>query len=104
MRTRPAAVAGRFYPADPAALAALVDGLLAAAPRARRDVRPVALVAPHAGFRFSGAVAATAYARLVPWRREITRVVVLGSAHFAPLRGMAVPAAAAFATGVSRSC
>lgn len=100
MRIRPAAVAGRFYPADPAALAALVDGLLAEAPRARQDVRPVALVAPHAGFRFSGPVAATAYAHLAPWHAEITRVVVLGPAHFAPLRGIAVPAADAFATAL----
>ncbi len=60
---RSPAMAGRFYPDDPAACAATVDGYLA-------DVRlvagapPKALVAPHAGFIYSGAVAATAYARL----------------------------------------
>jgi AmmeMemoRadiSam system protein B len=58
VRVRPAAVAGRFYPGDPDALTALVDALLADVPPPRRHVRPVAVVAPHAGFRFSGPVAA----------------------------------------------
>ena len=61
-------------------------------------MRPVAVVAPHAGFRFSGPVAATAYAQLAPWRGEVARVVVLGPAHFTPLRGMAIPSVGAFAT------
>ena len=98
MRVRPAAVAGRFYPAEPGALAALVDGLLAGAHPARPDARPVALVAPHAGFRYSGAVAATAYASVTPWGGEVSGVVILGPAHFVPLRGMAVPGVDAFAT------
>ena len=90
VRVRPAAVAGRFYPGDPDALAALVDALLADVPLPRRRVRPVAVVAPHASFRFSGPVAATAYAHLAPWRGEVASVVVLGPAHFTPLRGMAL--------------
>ena len=98
MRVRPAAVAGRFYPGDPDALAALVDALLADVPPPRRRVRPVAVVAPHAGFRFSGPVAATAYAHLAPWRGEVAGVVVLGPAHFTPLHGMAIPSVGAFAT------
>ncbi|WP_448625286.1 AmmeMemoRadiSam system protein B [Geodermatophilus sp. URMC 64] len=98
MRVRPAAVAGRFYPADPDALAALVDELLGDVPAEEPRARPVAVVAPHAGFQYSGAVAAHAYAQLVPWREEITRVVVLGPAHFVPLDGMAVPGVDAFAT------
>jgi len=98
VRVRPAAVAGRFYPGDPDALAALVDALLADVPPPRRRVRPVAVVAPHAGFRFSGPVAATAYAHLAPWRGEVASVVVLGPAHFTPLRGMAIPSVGAFAT------
>jgi AmmeMemoRadiSam system protein B len=92
------AVAGRFYPDDPDVLAALVDALLAKAPPSWHRARPVALVAPHAAFRFSGAVAATAYAHLSPWRGDVARVVVLGPAHFTPLRGMALPAVEAFAT------
>ena len=98
VRVRPAAVAGRFYPGDPDALAALVDALLADVPLPRRRVRPVAVVAPHASFRFSGPVAATAYAHLAPWRGEVASVVVLGPAHFTPLRGMAIPSVGAFAT------
>lgn len=98
MRVRPVAVAGRFYPDDPDVLAALVDALLAKAPPSRHRARPVALVAPHAAFRFSGAVAATAYAHLSPWRGDVARVIVLGPAHFTPLRGMALPAVEAFAT------
>ena len=98
VRVRPTAVAGRFYPGDPDALAALVDALLAKAPPPRRRRRPVAVVAPHAGFRFSGPVAATAYAHLSPWRGEVARVVVLGPAHFTPLHGMALPSVEAFAT------
>jgi MEMO1 family protein len=97
-RVRPAAVAGRFYPGDPDALARLVDALLAAAPPPRRRRRPVAVVAPHAGFRYSGRVAATAYTHLSPWRGDVARVVVLGPAHFTPLHGMALPSVDACAT------
>ena len=98
MRSRPAAVAGRFYPADPGELATLVDRLLATAlPEATRPP-PVALVAPHAGFQYSGSVAAAAYAQLVPHRAAVRRVVVLGPAHFVPFRGMAVPSVDTFAT------
>jgi AmmeMemoRadiSam system protein B len=98
VRVRPAAVAGRFYPADPWALADLVDGLLGDVRTERHAARPVAAIAPHAGYQYSGAVAATAYAHLAPWREDIDRVVVLGPAHFVPLEGMAVPSTEAFAT------
>jgi AmmeMemoRadiSam system protein B len=98
VRVRPTAVAGRFYPADPDTLAALVDALLAKVPPPRRRSRPVALVAPHAAFRFSGPVAATAYAHLSHWSGDVARVVVLGPAHFTPLRGMAIPTVEAFDT------
>jgi AmmeMemoRadiSam system protein B len=98
VRVRPAAVAGRFYPAGRSALADLVDGLLADVRDERQPVRPAAVVAPHAGYQYSGAVAATAYAHLARWRAGIVRVVVLGPAHFVPLRGMAVPGVDAFAT------
>jgi AmmeMemoRadiSam system protein B len=98
MRIRPAAVAGRFYPAAPSALADLVDGLLDDVRTEPHPARPVAAVAPHAGYEYSGAVAATAYAVLGLWREHITRVALLGPAHFVPLEGMAVPAMDAFAT------
>lgn len=98
MRIRPAAVAGLFYPADPRVLTGLVDRLLDEVRTERHAGRPAAAVAPHAGYRYSGAVAATAYAHLAPWRSGITRVVVLGPSHFVPLDGMAVPGVDAFAT------
>jgi AmmeMemoRadiSam system protein B len=99
---RPAAVAGSFYPGDPGKLAAVVDTLLERA-RLRAPVgavapAPVALVAPHAGYVYSGRVAATAYSWLRD--RSVRRVAVLGPAHYVPLTGIAVPAAAAFATPI----
>jgi AmmeMemoRadiSam system protein B len=98
MTVRPAAVSGRFYPADPVDLAALLDRLLAAVrPRpCPSGRRPVALVAPHAGYRYCGTVAAAAYAQLTGF--DGGRVVVLGPAHFEPLTGCAVPSVDAFAT------
>jgi hypothetical protein len=91
------AVSGQFYTDDPDALARQVDDLLAAAPApAARD--PKAVIAPHAGFMFSGAVAATAYARFAPGRGRIRRVIVLGPSHFVPVRGLAAASAERFAT------
>jgi AmmeMemoRadiSam system protein B len=98
VRIRPAAVAGRFYPAHPSALADLVDSLLADVRDERQPARPAAVIAPHAGYQYSGTVAAAAYAQLARWRVGIARVVVLGPAHFTPLEGMAVPSTDAFAT------
>ena len=71
VRVRPTAVAGQFYPGAADTLAALVDALLADAPPSRQRARPVGLIAPHAGFRFSGAVAAAAYAHLSSWRGDV---------------------------------
>ncbi len=98
MRVRPPAVAGRFYPADPEELRDLVDRLLDEVCGRPRPVPPAAVVAPHAGYRYSGAVAATAYAHLTAAPHAVPRVVLLGPAHFCPLDGMAVPAVDAFGT------
>jgi AmmeMemoRadiSam system protein B len=98
VRVRPPAVAGRFYPADPEELRDLVDRLLDEVCGRPRPVPPAAVVAPHAGYRYSGAVAATAYAHLTAAPHAVPRVVLLGPAHFCPLDGMAVPAVDAFAT------
>lgn len=94
---RQPAVAGQFYPADGSPLRELVDDLLEQAPAALGDA-PKAVIAPHAGFMFSGEVAATAYARLAPERGRIRRVVVLGPSHFVPVRGVAASSAARFVT------
>jgi MEMO1 family protein len=96
---RSPAVAGTFYDADPRRLAAGVDALLDAAPRpSERAPRPAGLVVPHAGYGYSGPVAASAYAHLRPHAASYERVVLLGPSHFVPVRGMAVPVATAFTT------
>ncbi len=95
MAVRLPSVAGTFYPADPARLAAEVDGLLEGATPAAVP-EPVALVAPHAGYVYSGPVAASAYALLRA--RTPERVAILGPAHLVPLRGAAVPSAPAWRT------
>lgn len=96
---RPAAFAGSFYPGAHGALEAAVRGYLAAAPRpVRGEPAPKALIAPHAGYIYSGPVAASAYARLAARRGEITRVVLLGPSHRVFLRGLAAPDVDAFET------
>ncbi|MEW6119201.1 MAG: AmmeMemoRadiSam system protein B [Pseudomonadota bacterium] len=96
--TRPAAVAGSFYPDSPDALRRVVDDLLAAVPASVPGPAPKALIVPHAGYIYSGAVAAQAYARLTPLRGRIRRVVLLGPAHRVYVRGLALPEAESFAT------
>ena len=90
---RPPAVAGSFYPADPAELAAQVTRLLA---EAKPGPAPKALIAPHAGYAYSGPIAASAFRRVQG--APVRRVVLLGPAHTAYLRGAALPEAQAFAT------
>jgi AmmeMemoRadiSam system protein B/AmmeMemoRadiSam system protein A len=79
-QVRQAAVAGGFYPADPKELAAMVDGFLARATVPEQKGQVVALVAPHAGYPFSGAVAGRSYALLKG--RPTHRVVVIAPSHF----------------------
>lgn len=95
--SRPAAVAGLFYPGEPALLGDTVAALLDAAGAAEGPA-PRALIAPHAGYVYSGAAAATAYARLAPWREQVDRVLLLGPPHRVPVRTLAVPGDDAFAT------
>lgn len=95
---RPAAVAGAFYPDNPVALRQALTGFLANAKTPRRASVPKALIVPHAGYVYSGAVAASAYARLGELRGRIRRVVLLGPAHRVYVRGLALPAADRFAT------
>ena len=96
-KVRPPAVAGRFYPADPVALRKLITDLLAQVPPATGPA-PKALIAPHAGYLYSGPIAASAYAQLVPARDQIKRIVLLGPSHYVALDGLATTSAEAFAT------
>ena len=93
---RAPSVAGYFYPDDPLVLARDVDRYLADA--AVAGPVPEAIIAPHAGYVYSGPVAASAYARLGPARDRISRVVVLGPSHRMRFQGIALPDATAFAT------
>ena len=83
-RVRASAVAGTFYPADPEELKSTVDELLEAASHAP-DVpapRPIkAMIVPHAGYVYSGPIAASAYVQLRPEAERIERVVLLGPCH-----------------------
>jgi AmmeMemoRadiSam system protein B len=120
IRVRPAAVAGLFYPDDPVALRSTVVSLLAARSRgaagtpARRP--PKAVIAPHAGYSYSGPIAASAFAALTPGAAgsagaagaagaagdasapDVRRVVLLGPSHQVPLRGLGLPGVERFAT------
>ncbi len=95
---RAAAIAGLFYPGSADELARSVDAMLAAAQPCAGADAPKAIIAPHAGFIYSGAVAASAYAQLAPARDRIKLVILLGPAHRVAIHGMALPSAEAFAT------
>ena len=95
---RPAAIAGSFYPGTSEVLASTVDALLAAAKPAAGSAVPKAIIAPHAGYMYSGPIAASIYARLAPLRSRVKRVVLLGPTHRVAIHGMALPGVDAFAT------
>jgi AmmeMemoRadiSam system protein B len=96
-RVREPAVAGLFYPDDPQALRAEVEQLLTARTEVA-DAQDRALIAPHAGYIYSGGVTADAYSRLRRRRDEIRRVVLIGPSHRVYLQGVAISPADAFAT------
>lgn len=98
--TREPAVAGTFYPADPGELKGLLDAMLARASKCEQ--RPKALIAPHAGYIYSGPVAASAYVCLEPVAETITRVILLGPAHRKAFRGVAASSASSFVTPLGR--
>ncbi|BCX88981.1 MEMO1 family protein [Methylomarinovum tepidoasis] len=90
------AVAGMFYPEDPVELDEMIRAFLASA--AVEGPVPKAIVAPHAGYIYSGPVAASVYRLLIPAKDVIKRVVLLGPAHRVPFRGLAVPSVDFFIT------
>lgn len=90
------AVAGTFYPADTEELRTQLQRLLADNPAAASS--PKALIVPHAGYLYSGPIAARAYNSLPAGASTIRRVVLLGPAHRVALQGLALPNAGAFRT------
>jgi MEMO1 family protein len=97
---RQPAVAGMFYPADPGQLTLNVREYLqqAHAP----GLRPKALIVPHAGYIYSGPIAASAYAALKDVAPLIRRVVLLGPTHRVAVRGLALPDTEAFETPLGK--
>jgi AmmeMemoRadiSam system protein B len=103
MHIRRPAVAGLFYPADRAELErSLIAYLAAASADPPGTPAAKALIVPHAGFVYSGPVAASAYARIAHLREVISRVVLLGPSHRVPLRGLAASSADAFETPLGK--
>ena len=97
---RPPAVAGSFYPAGSSALRGVLREYLDSARPSLvpAGAPPKALIVPHAGYMYSGPVAANAFVLLEPWRETIQHVVLLGPSHHVPFDGLAVPSDKAFET------
>ena len=97
---RSPAVAGTFYPADADALERQLTLFLSEAGNLHpnpADPVPKAIIGPHAGYVYSGPIAARAYARLAAARGRITRVVLIGPSHYVAYKGLAVDTAEAWA-------
>jgi len=97
---RPAAVAGSFYPADPAVLQDMVNGMLDKAGGQTDGINtaPKAMILPHAGYIYSGEIAASGYSLLRASRNKITRVVLLGPTHRVAARGLVTVSVSGFDT------
>lgn len=94
---RPTAVAGLFYPDRPAELTSMVEGFLGGAPADGQPV-PKAVIAPHAGYVYSGLIAGSAFRTLASVAGTIRRVILLGPSHFVPIHGLALPGDGRFST------
>lgn len=94
---REPAVAGQFYPGTVDELSTTIQVLLDQAP-IQEGPAPKALIVPHAGYVYSGAVAAAAYARLRPYGQRYTRVILLGPCHQVAVSGLAMSGADLFRT------
>ena len=94
---REAAVAGQFYPGNSSELSTTIRALLEEAP-IQKGPPPKALIVPHAGYIYSGPVAAAAYARLRRHRQQYTRVILLGPCHRVAFKGLALCGAELFRT------
>jgi AmmeMemoRadiSam system protein B len=96
---RPPAVAGTFYPGNPQELSAMIAGFLAGE---NGGPVPKALIAPHAGYVYSGPIAGSAFRTVAAAADTINRVVLLGPSHFVPIRGLALPGDPWFATPLGK--
>ena len=116
-QVRQAAVAGAFYPGSKEILFTEVNSLLHSAgqekthtstattahpDRTSAESIPKAIIVPHAGYIYSGPIAASAYSRLSKASDIIKRVILLGPVHRVPVRGMALPGAEYFETPLGR--
>ena len=95
---RSAAVAGAFYPAGGADLAAMVSRFLEATDQCVTAGWPKAIISPHAGYIYSGPTAAAAYRTLMPAAGRVRRVVLVGPSHYVWFQGLAAPRSGAFET------
>lgn len=95
---RPAAVAGSFYPASSNQLSNNIEQAFDFAVPPLHSRCPKALILPHAGFVYSGAIAASGYQYLLPYRDVIKRVVLIGPSHRVGFRGLALSGADYFQT------
>lgn len=100
IKERPAAVAGMFYPANAAELRHDIADYLNSADT--RPQPPKAIIVPHAGYVYSGPVAASAYVNLRPLHSQIKKVVLLGPAHRVPFHGLAATSAEFFMTPLGK--
>lgn len=106
LQVRPPAVAGMFYPGSGDELRSTVEALLAKAALEEQEAPAgavlKALIAPHAGYVYSGPVAASSFGRLAREAETVSRIVLLGPAHRLPVRGLALPGVEAFETPLGR--
>jgi hypothetical protein len=96
-KVRPAAIAGRFYPDHPTELRRLIESFLSRVEPADAAA-PKAVIAPHAGYLYSGPIAASAHGRFASARNIIKRIVLIGPSHYLSFDGLAASSVEAFAT------
>ncbi|PJE80943.1 hypothetical protein CI610_00101 [invertebrate metagenome] len=96
MKTRQPAVAGTFYPKSADKLQTMISDFLS--DTEKTSIVPKALIVPHAGYIYSGAIAASAYCLLEPLKQTIRRVVLLGPSHHVSFKGLALPDCNNFST------
>ncbi|MEO8427853.1 MAG: AmmeMemoRadiSam system protein B [Verrucomicrobiota bacterium] len=103
LATRQPVCSGTFYPSDPAQLGRMVTDFLSTA-TVPGNAMPKAVIAPHAGYIYSGVVAGSAFARFERDQESIKRIVLLGPSHHVSFEGIAVSQAEAFRTPLGTVC